>query len=245
MDGVQLGARFSIATNRLQYCGPADAEPLLYRAITAAGDRSSAGRALLRFEALAPYLELLGRTHGLDPLDRRVVEAYWIGNELLDGFEREEFLPLLDALVTRGLPRAEADRLAHGLPRHPLPHHVFHVSYVGVGAVTGHVATTLANLEACRPAGAEVVAVGPERLTVRQPALRLVEGRLELGGAHERELRYDPRVLPTVAVGSIVAIHWGWPALELDADQARALERYSERSWSAANEAHALGRLSS
>ena len=36
------------------------------------------------FAAAWPYLELIAGAHGIDdPLDERVVEAYWVGNELL------------------------------------------------------------------------------------------------------------------------------------------------------------------
>ena len=76
MDGVQLGARFSIATNRLQYCGPADAEPLLYQAIASGERLDAARRSLMRFEALMPYLEAIGAKHGKDPFDLAVVEPY-------------------------------------------------------------------------------------------------------------------------------------------------------------------------
>ncbi|EQD60938.1 hypothetical protein B2A_03425, partial [mine drainage metagenome] len=90
MDGVELGARFSLATSRLQYCGPDGADRTLYRAISEPAARPAARAALARFEALMPYLETIARAHGLDPFDERVTEAYWIGNDLLDGLGRPE-----------------------------------------------------------------------------------------------------------------------------------------------------------
>jgi len=237
MDGVSLGARFSIATNRLQYCGPADAEPLLYAALTRGERLAEARRALARFEALMPYLEAIGRKHGLDPFDRSVVEAYWIGNDLLDAFERRDFLDLLEALVRRGLPRSVARRLAEHLPERPLPHHVFHVAFVGVGAVTGHVPTTLPNMEQCRPSWGRVTSVTPTSLEVKAPALEVVEGALRLGPARALRLPNDPLVVPSVAAGDDVAYHWGCPALVLTTEQAAALARYTDRSLAAANEA--------
>lgn len=235
MDGVQLAARFSLATNRLRYCGPSDAEPDLYRAITDGERRDEARRALARFEALLPYLEAIGERHGLDPFDRRVVEAYWVGNDLLEAFRRPDFEPLLRALVRRGLPGSVAGRLLRHLPDRPIPHHAFHVAFVGVGAVTGHVPTTLPNIEACRPAWARVVEVRDATLIVERPRLRAQDGRLLLDGEIREELAYDPRVLPGVRAGSAVALHWGWPALELDAKQSEALQTYTDRSLSAAN----------
>jgi hypothetical protein len=237
MDGVDLCARFSIATNRLQYCGPADAEPALYQAIVGHGPRTEARQALARFEALAPYLEAIGAKHGLDPFDRRVVEAYWIGNELLDSFDRADFARILEALTKRGLPRSVAHRLNEHLPSHPIPHHVFHVGFVGVGAVTGHVETTVANMEACRPAWGRVERKEAEHLEVAKPGLVADDHRLALGPPSNVTVRYDPKALPTVKVGSMVVLHWGWPALELSGPQGRALARYTHESLAAANEA--------
>ncbi len=237
MDGVPLAARFSLATNRLQYCGPADAAPLLYRAITQGKDVTEARRSLARFEALLPYLEAIGAKHGLDPFDHRVVEAYWVGNDLLDVFERSDFVRLLAAFARRGLPRSVAVRLGERLPDHPIPFHAFHVAFVGVGAVTGHVPTTLANMEACRPSWARVERVGERVLALRQPTLVAQGGRLDLGPEVESDRPYDPAVLDAVRAGAFVAVHWGWPALVLSPTQRTAIESYTRRSLEAANQA--------
>ena len=247
MDGVALCARFSLATNRLDYCGPRDAAPRLYRAIVDGADLSLARRDLERFEALYPYLEALGVKHGLDPFDARVVEAYWIGNELLDAFGPSDFRALLASLVRRGLPKRTAERLEVHLPEHPIPHHAFHVSFVGVGEVTGHVPTTLANVERCRPTPARVVGVRADstELVVESRPLRLHGGELGLGDVQETTVRFDPRILPDVASGDRVALHWSHPALLLSGRQAEALERCTTEAMDAANGAIAglgLGR---
>ncbi len=242
MQGVQLAARFSIATNRLKYCGPADAEPALFRTIVEGEDLDASRRALLRFEALEPYLSAIAAKHGRDPLDHDVVEAYWIGNELLDDFTREDFRGILDVLARRGLPKSMADALAARLPEHPLPHHVFHVAFVGVGNVTGHVKTTLPNMESCRPAWARVLRRTPGELEVERHPLTYVRNRLGIGGPVRDTIAYDPRFLEGVRKGSHVALHWSWPALILDGRQLSHLKEYTERSLDAANESLALPR---
>src|SRR4029079_18121390 len=81
-SGPVLFARYAYGPNRFGYCGPDDADELL-EAGAAGQDRVL--RALAqRFEGAYPYLALIARSAGIaDPLDRRVVEAYWLGSELL------------------------------------------------------------------------------------------------------------------------------------------------------------------
>ncbi|HTW55709.1 MAG TPA: DUF6390 family protein [Thermoplasmata archaeon] len=233
-DGVRLGARFSLATNRLNYCGPEGAERWLHRAIVTGEGTDVARRALAGFEALVPYLDAIARKHGRDRFDRDVVEAYWVGNPLLDAFDRSDFVRILGELVERGLPRSLADRLAAGLPERPLPHHAFHVAYVGVGNVTGHVATTVPNIEACRPGWGTVTAVTGDRIDLDRSTVALRDGRLALGPTRPAALAFDPAVLPGVRAGDVVAVHWEMPVLVLSAEQAANLRRYTEASFAAA-----------
>jgi hypothetical protein len=227
MDGIPLAARFSLQTSRLKYCGPGDAPPLLYRAIVEGTGLPEAGRALLQFEALEPYLSAIARKHGMSPLDRDVVEAYWLGNRLLDDFTRKDFAGILEGFVRRGLPRVFADRLASRLPENPIPHHTFHVAFVGVGVVTGRVPTTLENIEKCRPSWGRVFDVGEGVLSVSRPGLVLDGDRPRLGPARDAVVEYDPAILRGVEPGDSVALHWGWPAKVLEPEELANLEKYT------------------
>ncbi len=239
MKGVQLCARFSIATNRLNYCGPADAEPALYRSIVEGEDLEASAKALRKFEALEPYLQAIAEKHELDLFDHDVVEAYWIGNDLLEAFTRDDFRTILDVLQRRGLSRPIAARLAAHLPEHPIPHHAFHVTFVGVGAVTGKVATTLENMEMCRPSWGRVVRVDAKTAVVEKPSLTLDGGKLGLGTAREAAYDFDPRFLPGLEEGDWVALHWGWPTMVLSPTQLARLREYTMSSLDQAALAHA------
>lgn len=103
--------------------------------------------------------------------------------------------------------------------------------------MTGHVETTLANMEACRPAWARVMAVEENSTLLRGPALEATSGRLALTDEKERTLRFDPAIVPGLAIGDTLAVHGSHAALTLTPEQARALETYTRRSLDAANEA--------
>ena len=237
MNGIQLGARFSLATNRLRYCGPADAEGHFLRAISEGTDLEASANALLQFEALAPYLRAIAAKHGRMPFDFDVVEAYWIGNDLLDSFTQDDFRAILVELGKHGLPRSIVARLSSRLPEHPFPHHAFHVMFVGVGAVTGKVETTLENMEKCRPGWGRVEHLEDGRVVIDKPRLLLDEGRLRLGEPERSVHPLDSRLLPEVSLGDWVALHWGLPVALVTGTQRDRLETYTSRAIEATNRA--------
>ena len=83
-DGPLLFARYAYPPNELGYCGGDDHRALLEQ--TSAGVVDGGLRQSLReFEGAWPYLELIAAANHLDdPLDAKVVEAYWLGSALLE-----------------------------------------------------------------------------------------------------------------------------------------------------------------
>ena len=235
MTGIPLCARFSLPTNRLGFCGTPEAGRWFFQAIAEGNEIERAGRALQTFEALYPYLETIGDVAGLDPLGVRVVEAYWIGNELLDRDWREPFRALLDRLTSRGLPRSFADRLIASLPDGAIPHHTFHVLFVGAGAVTGHVPTTLPNMERCRVSWGTVREVHERTVSVEGPGLRWDGHRFSVGPPRTVTVARDPELVRDLTAGGTVAVHWEDAVSVLDPGRLAALARYTQRSVDAAN----------
>jgi hypothetical protein len=208
------------------------------RSLILHGRNTPEARASLeRFEALYPYLQMISEAAGHDPFDRRVVEAYWIGNELLDLDWREAYTGLLHRLPSRGLPNSFAMRLLRSLPRNPIPHHTFHVLFVGVGAVTGHVPTTLRNMDRCRISWGRVDRVEEDRLTVRGPHLQWTGEAFRLEGERTAEVEWDPALAPAVEAGDTVAIHWDTVVERIHEPRLRELKRHTLRAIEAANEA--------
>src|SRR3954462_14406299 len=84
-SGSVLFARYAYPPNELGYCGPDDAAGLL--APSAAGwDSPEIAARARQFDGAWVYLQLLAEAAGIaDPLDARVVRAYWVGGDLLDG----------------------------------------------------------------------------------------------------------------------------------------------------------------
>src|SRR5690349_16491491 len=94
--GPLLFARYAYPPNALGLCG-ADVRHTLLE-YGAAGESDEGLAELARtFEGAWPYLELIAGANRIeDPLDVRVVEAYWVGNELLDRVDRGRLTTHLD-----------------------------------------------------------------------------------------------------------------------------------------------------
>ena len=84
VPGPVLFARYAFPPNSHGFCGPIDHAAFFEYGVAGADERGL--RALAQqFAGAWPYLQLIASATGLDdPLDRRVVEAYWVGSPRLD-----------------------------------------------------------------------------------------------------------------------------------------------------------------
>lgn len=237
LDGTLLFIRYAFMPNRLRYCGGDDNTTLFQHAI--AGETDGGVPPLLRkFTGAYPYLALIARENGIaDPFDRRVVEAYWIGNALL---ERVEVRQLYDALRERwrGQLSGRALELLIGkAPAGARPHHSFHV--LDVHSRTGELGQSLDTMDNCRISWGRVTAIdGPIFVVARQP-LVVAEGKLALGPAQPVRIgrQLDDRGFADRArVGDWLSIHWEWACDVLSEPQVRTLEHYTRHHLKLANQ---------
>ena len=233
MDGIELCSRYSLITNKLKLCGPKDSyKILLDYALGDEKDKEKVKDILKRFEGLYPYLEAIGKKHGLDPFSYEVVEAYWQGNELLDSFTKEDMAHIIKELVKRGLLRSVADKLIENLPDESIPFHLFHVMYVGVGSVTGSVKTNVENMDRCRVTWANVkkaeekIILDWMRLDIEEDEFRLVTVD---NWANVYQSDYDKRLIPAVTDNDFVAVHWDLPVKKLEYKELCSLRKYTRK----------------
>jgi hypothetical protein len=84
LAGPLLFARYAYPPNALGHCGPEDSRALLEYAAAGVSDGGPADLAR-QFAGAWPYLTLIAAAAGRpDALDAEVVEAYWLGNRLLE-----------------------------------------------------------------------------------------------------------------------------------------------------------------
>ena len=88
-------SRYAFGPNRLHYCGP-NASNQVYAYMNENIEDLGLRSILEKFKTLYPYLRHIAQANGIkDPFDPRVVEAYWVGNALLDTVPKKKFYHFL------------------------------------------------------------------------------------------------------------------------------------------------------
>lgn len=231
--GAVLFARYAVPPNALGHCGPDDGDGVLAAAATGAVE-GPAGSELTRrvraFDGAWVYLELIAAALGADPLDARVVEAYWLGTDAAACVDPARFAT---AVRTRFGGQAGGTRDGLGVAGAALPHHGFHVFgvYPWLALLrTGGPGPALQVLDRCRIGWGRVLARSGDAVTVRARELTWSGGRLALGPAR-------PRVVHGRAgtPGQWVSLHWDRTCDVLSPRQLAALRRSTARQLAVSN----------
>lgn len=242
VSGPILFARYAYGPNRLGLCGPDDAESLIGQGSRGEDERELRGLAL-GFEGAYPYLELIARANGIaDPLDRRVVEAYWLGSSLLDAVTPNLLGESLRQRFRARLRGPAWGWMASTAPAGAKPVHAFHVLDVfpRVGFLRAEQAgAVLTAMDSCRIRWGRVVGRVGDELVVDVVPLAMEAGKLRLGTPRPETVagwRDGMGFLGDVQPGDVVSIHWGWACDVLDGDQAARLIAWTRRELDIANQ---------
>lgn len=226
-DGAVLFARYAYPPNELGYCGPAGAGAMLDPAAVA-----DIGRRAQQFEGAWSYLELLAETLGVDdPLATEVVDAYWVGSDLLDAVD-----PGLLVARLKDRFRGQLGGTWQAADTRARAHHSFQVFevYPWAGLLRdGRPAGPAVNvLDQCRVRVGEVLTVEDETVTVSNHRLGWDGTRLHENAATTEHARWsvDGRsLIGRPEVGELVALHWDWVCDVLTPDQARRVVDLEQR----------------
>jgi hypothetical protein len=231
-SGARLFARYAYAPNDLGYCGPADSAALFELAAT--GHSSADITAVAsRFSGTWPYLTVLAGLAGIaDPLDERVVRAYWTGGPLLDVIGREAFGErLLERIKAAGAGRYWA-HLTPALLAEAAPTHAFHVFgvYPWSRLLTGPMwEQPLHVLDSCRIRWGEVVSADGASAAVATRRLTWDGSQLALGPERVETVRLDARgFVPDVQPGDCLSLHWDWACDKLHSAELSYLRRWTD-----------------
>lgn len=241
MDGIFRCSRYAFGPNRLHYCGP-DANKTMKEYLDAGESDPHLSVILQKFQNLYPYLEHIAGGNGIrDPFDDRVVEAYWLGNRLLDTIPKNLYIGMLDEMgVKKKTGRERFELIGKTILNGGIPHHSFHV--LNVWSRTGH--ELLRNdwnaVAECIVSWGRVVAIsGPFIDVMTEPLLRDERGKFFLGEPVARRLIRDLAAdidIDLLVPGNWVSTHWGVPCEVLSERAVSRLRLYTFRSIALANQ---------
>ncbi len=239
-SGLQMFARYAYPPNERGYCGPDDHLALLEYRSSGVVDRGLAQLAEA-FKGPWPYLNLMAEKTGAGgPFSRGVVEAYWVGNELLDRVGTIDFGHTVEHEFRPRLGR-NWHGFAEAIPG-GIPHHSFHVfvTYPWVGLLEeNHRGEPLRILDQCRIRWGQVAAIEGEQAVVTSEPLTWDGKRLALGSPRQETVTVSVAGLglkEPLRPGDWVSMHWTWICDRLDRRQLRDLEFYSKRQLKMTNE---------
>ena len=237
--GALLFARYAYPPNALGFCGADSPRALLEYGDAHASDPGLAELART-FEGAWPYLTLIAGANRIDdPLDPAVVQAYWVGNALLDRVEPEALARHVEDRFRGRIGRSwghVVDAVAAGA----VPHHCFHVFavYPWLGLLrTGVVEEPLRVLDRCRTTPAVVASVNDDTARVFLRPLDWDGRTLELGPWTTRDVcwRADGLAFAAPSPGAWVSLHWDFVCDRLAPPAAVALDRANRRALRAVN----------
>ena len=228
-EALQLLSRFAYSPNKLGYCGLNTAN-VTFEQCLFSNTCDQVPEEVTHFKGLYPYLKTIAQITHLDMFDYRVIEAYWLGNDLLKQFQPKHYALLVQNLKDQHLPDFFIDEISQNLPKAFIPLHLFNVLYIGVGKITGSVPFNMDSINNCMVRWGPVTQLDTfnQQLEVQLQSLAQLGSKYTLNYKSEN-LTYDLQWLPDLKTGDIVAVHWLWPTKILTETETSNLSTWTTR----------------
>lgn len=233
MNGLEMAALYGLKPQELGFCGPKEKQTnlVLSNFLQGKSVKKNEVRDILRqFASAFGYLKLIARkNHIKDPFNLSVVEAYWIGNELLDKVTLEDLRGLVINEFTKPglLKKEDAEKKVANLPEGSLAHHSWHVMVLG--AISGRIVIKGDLIDLCRIGWGRVVKVGIGKVFVQYKPL--IGGKqLRFGREIVAEIYWDQRIIPEIESGDLVTFHWKTLCQKISPRQSQNLEKFTQKT---------------
>ncbi|MBU1165126.1 hypothetical protein KKA15_06240 [Patescibacteria group bacterium] len=232
-DGILQCARYAYMPNRLRYCG-GDKNFDLFEYVTNQQTDEGLKEILHDFATLDPYLKLIAQSSNIkDQFDKKVIEAYWIGNDLLDKVKVSKlYRHLVDEHDMKKKLKPEIwQQVEVVLPAGAKPHHSFHVFNIPKRSGNYPVEHTISTMDECRISWGKIIK-GPkaQKITVKYQPLVYQNNQFALGEEIEKEVLYqneDKSFVSDLEVGDTIAMHWSWVCEKLNPQQVNNLNKWT------------------
>lgn len=244
-QGLLLCAKYSVAPNYFGYCGPNENKSLVDHLEEKLADKEV--RSILsEFESLYLNLTLIAKENRIDDVfDEHVVEAYWLGNQLLQQISSKDYSYFLDEkfLLVKKLGSNKQKKLIHKLNSHKVyPHHSFHV--FNVFKRTGHDPSfhTLKTMDECRIGWGKIIRIKNLKLRmkttekfiyVEMRPLEIINDKLQFGKQTLKKIHlnyHNTYLFSNLKAGEWISFHWSHICDIISFQQVKNLEWYTQKA---------------
>lgn len=236
-SGLSTAAAYGLVPNRLGYCGPREAKKRkrLSDFLQGKVNESEILPIMKQFEGAYYYYQLIAQKNNIkDPFDKKVVEAYWIGNNLLEKVKTADLRKMAIKNFTKPglLPLKVAQERAKLIPENSKPHHSFHV--LAFGTITGRIDLDSVKLkDICRVGWGKIISfkdgnLNPRVVVKYQPLIK--SSNVKLGKLIVKEIEWNKDIIPEIKIGDRVSFHWGMLVQILTKRDAANLKKYTQNT---------------
>tara|TARA_Y100000310_G_scaffold335391_1_gene417331 strand:+ start:4700 stop:5374 length:675 start_codon:yes stop_codon:yes gene_type:complete len=215
---LDFAARYFLMPNKLKYSQDKeekDIDRMLFDFCCGNLKKHEIEPILQKYNALLMYLDLIAKKHNKSMYDEDVLEAYWIGNELLDSISSEDMKKHFEVEMTKAkAPKKIIKDVTNSIPENCHPHHSFHVLHIQ--AITKDPNLMYGNFRMCKIDHGKVK-------QIKQNLLILQKDK------NEKTIGYDPEFLKNVKVGDVIAYHWDFAIDKITKKQSTHLDHYTEK----------------
>ena len=238
-DGIIRCARYGFMPNHLTFCGPDKNKDLFHYCHSQNVDQGLKN-ILEEFQTLYPYLKFIAKQNMIkDPFDKDVIEAYWIGNHLLENISKSKLHDYLidDLNVKKKFTLQSMNKLKNKIGSGAKANHNFHVLSIWKNINEIDSMQTLSSMDLCRISWGKVKKVNKSSLEVKYNPL-VFNDRLSLGEPISYKVNYkidNKGFILNPKVGDWVSMHWGFVCEILSNLQVANLKKYTLESISLSN----------
>ncbi len=234
-NSILTCAKYAYRPNRLGYCGP-DQNRELFQYLKANEADDGLKENLKKFETLFPYLRHIAHTNKEKNIfSEKVVNAYWIGNNLLEnsGSARLYYHLTDDLELKKKLPQKEIEILREKIPVGANAHHSFHV--FNIWQRTGHIENphTLYTMDECRIGWGRVEGKEEKIINVLYRPLVFENGKLAFGEITAKKIFYELKA--DIQTGDWVSFHWSSFCEALNEESVKNLKYWTNINLELAN----------
>jgi hypothetical protein len=238
--GPVLCARYAYPPNSLHLCGPEKVKDLQYYSKSLIYDKGTY-EIIKGFKTLYPYLLLIAsENHIKDPFHPKVVDAYWIGNNLLTKINFRNYAKLLEEkfLLNKRIKSKQYNKLIKKVIDYPLPNHAFHVLNIYKRTNHSQNVHSLESMNMCLINYGQITYINNNSIIIIAKLLKYFKSKLVFGKIETLNIlpqATNDQELKLLSVGDFISFHWGYLCEKLNIEKLNRLKYYNQLALNFAN----------